>query len=410
MKLLYTFSVYIIKAVLPLVALFSKKIRLFVNGRKTVWDTLTEKLDKQARYVWLHAASLGEFEQGLPVAKALRAQGYKVLITFFSPSGYEVRKHTPDADIVIYLPLDTPANAHRFVQLVQPVMAIFVKYEFWVHYLAELKKAQVPTYLLSGIFRKNQIFFKPYGGLMRSALRCFTHFFVQNELSAQLLNSLGFTNVTVSGDTRFDRVAEILERDNHLDFVQQFKGNSLCVVFGSSWPADEDIYLQYINTCKENVKFIIAPHNINPVEIAVLKNNKQKLDCSVALFSEKDSLNLADYEVLIIDTIGILTKVYSYADIAYVGGGMGTTGLHNVLEPAVFGIPVIIGKNYDKFNEAKELVALGGVSSVNSKETFAKVMNSLINSEDERNNIGRINQQYIANKQGATKSFLNKVI
>ena len=410
MKLLYTFSVYIIKAVLPLVALFSKKIRLFVNGRKTVWDTLTQKLDKQARYVWLHAASLGEFEQGLPVAKALRAQGYKVLITFFSPSGYEVRKHTPDADIVVYLPLDTPANAHRFVQLVQPVMAIFVKYEFWVHYLAELKKAQVPTYLLSGIFRKNQIFFKPYGGLMRSALRCFTHFFVQNELSAQLLNSLGFTNVTVSGDTRFDRVAEILERDNHLDFLQQFKGNSLCVVFGSSWPADEDIYLQYINTCKENVKFIIAPHNINPVEIAVLKNNKQKLDCSVALFSEKDSLNLADYEVLIIDTIGILTKVYSYADIAYVGGGMGTTGLHNVLEPAVFGIPVIIGKNYDKFNEAKELVALGGVSSVNSKETFAKVMNSLINSEDERNNIGRINQQYIANKQGATKSFLNKVI
>lgn len=410
MKLLYTFSVYIIKAVLPLVALFSKKIRLFVNGRKTVWDTLIEKLDKQARYVWLHAASLGEFEQGLPVAKALRAQGYKVLITFFSPSGYEVRKHTPDADIVVYLPLDTPANAHRFVQLVQPVMAIFVKYEFWVHYLAELKKAQVPTYLLSGIFRKNQIFFKPYGGLMRSALRCFTHFFVQNELSAQLLNSLGFTNVTVSGDTRFDRVAEILERDNHLDFVQQFKGNSLCVVFGSSWPADEDIYLQYINTCKENVKFIIAPHNINPVEIAVLKNNKQKLDCSVALFSDKDSLNLADYEVLIIDTIGILTKVYSYADIAYVGGGMGTTGLHNVLEPAVFGIPVIIGKNYDKFNEAKELVALGGVSSVNSKETFAKVMNSLINSEDERNNIGRINQQYIANKQGATKSFLNKVI
>lgn len=410
MKLLYTFSVYIIKAVLPLVALFSKKIRLFVNGRKTVWDTLTEKLDKQACYVWLHAASLGEFEQGLPVAKALRAQGYKVLITFFSPSGYEVRKHTPDADIVVYLPLDTPANARRFVQLVQPVMAIFVKYEFWVHYLAQLKKKQVPTYLLSGIFRKNQIFFKPYGGLMRSALRCFTHFFVQNELSAQLLNSLGFTNVTVSGDTRFDRVAEILERDNHLDFIQQFKGNSLCVVFGSSWPADEDIYLQYINTCKENVKFIIAPHNINPVEIAVLKNNKQKLDCSVALFSEKDFLNLADYEVLIIDTIGILTKVYSYADIAYVGGGMGTTGLHNVLEPAVFGIPVIIGKNYDKFNEAKELVALGGVSSVNSKETFAKVMNSLINSEDERNNIGRINQQYIANKQGATQSFLNKVI
>ena len=404
---MYTFSLYIIKAILPLVALFNKKIRLFVSGRKTVWTTLTAKLDPHTRYVWIHTASLGEFEQGLPVVKSLKKQGYKTLITFFSPSGYEVRKNTPDADIVVYLPLDTPANAHKFVQMVNPAMAIFVKYEFWVNYLTELKKAQVPTYLLSGIFRKNQIFFKPYGGMMRRALHCFTHFFVQNELSQQLLKNLGFNNVTVSGDTRFDRVAEILERDNHLDFVEQFKGNNLCVVFGSSWATDEDIYLQYINTCTAPVKFIIAPHNIHPTDIAKLKHNQQKLSRKVALFSEKDSLNLSDYDVLIIDTIGILTKVYSYADIAYVGGGMGNTGLHNVLEPAVFGIPVLIGKNYNKFNEAKELVALGGVLSISSPEQFATAMDSLINSADKRAAIGAINSRYITEKQGATKAFLS---
>ena len=406
-KKMYTLSIYLVRAILPIVALFSKKIRLFVNGRKSVWTTLSTHLDPQARYVWVHTASLGEFEQGLPVIKALRKQGYKVLVTFFSPSGYEVRKNTPDADIVVYLPLDTPANARRFVQMVQPTMAVFVKYEFWWHYLSQLHKANVPTYLLSGIFRPTQAFFKPYGGFMRRCLRCFTHFFVQNDLSKQLLNSLGFTNVTVGGDTRFDRVAEIVARDNHLDFVEQFKGDALCVVFGSSWPADEEVYLSYLNSCKGKVKFIIAPHNIHPDEIAVLKHNKQKLDRKVALFSEKDTLNLADYEVLIIDTIGILTKVYSYADIAYVGGGMGNTGLHNVLEPAVFGIPVLIGKNYSKFNEAKELVALGGVLSISSPEQFATAMDSLINSPDKRAAIGAINSCYITEKQGATQAFLS---
>ena len=404
---MYTLSIYLVRAILPIVALFSKKIRLFVSGRKSVWATLSTELDPQARYVWVHTASLGEFEQGLPVIKALRKQGYKVLVTFFSPSGYEVRKNTPDADIVVYLPLDTPANARRFVQMVQPAMAVFVKYEFWWYYLSQLRKANVPTYLLSGIFRSTQAFFKPYGGFMRRCLRCFTHFFVQNDQSKQLLNGLGFTNVTVGGDTRFDRVAEIVARDNHLDFVEQFKGDTLCVVFGSSWPADEEVYLSYLNSCKGRVKFIIAPHNIHPDEIAVLKHNKQKLDRKVALFSEKDTLNLADYEVLIIDTIGILTKVYSYADIAYVGGGMGNTGLHNVLEPAVFGIPVIIGKNYSKFNEAKELVALGGVLSISSPEQFASTMDSLINSADKRAAIGAINSRYITEKQGATKAFLS---
>ena len=375
-----------------------------MRGRKTVWTTLDQKYQTNAPYVWVHTASLGEFEQGLPIMKALRKQGYKILLTFFSPSGYEVRKNTPDADLVLYLPLDTPANARRFVQKVQPAMAIFVKYEFWLNYLSQLKKAQVPTYLLSGNFRKDQIFFKPYGGLMRKALHCFTHFFVQNQLSATLLHSLGLQNVTVSGDTRFDRVAEILQRDNHLDFVAQFKGEQLCVVFGSSWEADEEVYLPFLNATPPSVKFIIAPHNIHPEKKALFR---QKINKKIAFFSEKEQENLPDSQVLVLDTIGILTKVYSYADIAYVGGGMGTTGLHNVLEPAVFGIPVLIGKNFQKFNEAKELVALGGVLSVSSQEEFAEKLTTLLASAEKRAAIGEINRKYIQEKQGATQAFLS---
>jgi three-deoxy-D-manno-octulosonic-acid transferase domain protein len=401
---MYSLSICLVKAILPLIALFNKKIRLFVRGRKTVWTTLDQKYQTNAPYVWVHTASLGEFEQGLPIMKALRKQGYKILLTFFSPSGYEVRKNTPDADLVLYLPLDTPANARRFVQKVQPAMAIFVKYEFWLNYLSQLKKAQVPTYLLSGNFRKDQIFFKPYGGLMRKALHCFTHFFVQNQLSATLLHSLGLQNVTVSGDTRFDRVAEILQRDNHLDFVAQFKGEQLCVVFGSSWEADEEVYLPFLNATPPSVKFIIAPHNIHPEKKALFR---QKINKKIAFFSEKEQENLPDSQVLVLDTIGILTKVYSYADIAYVGGGMGTTGLHNVLEPAVFGIPVLIGKNFQKFNEAKELVALGGVLSVSSQEEFAEKLTTLLASAEKRAAIGEINRKYIQEKQGATQAFLS---
>ena len=402
---LYTFIIYLIKGLLPLVGCFNKKIRLFVNGRKVVWDRLASGLVPNERYVWVHTASLGEFEQGLPVIKALRGQGYRILVTFFSPSGYEVRKNSQDADLIVYLPLDTPANAKRFVETVRPVMAIFVKYEFWLHYLHTLKGASVPTYLLSGIFRPEQAFFKWYGGVMREGLRCFTHFFVQNEASAVLLSGLGFKNVMVSGDTRFDRVYEILQRDNRLDFVVHFKGDRLCVVFGSSWALDEAIYANFINQC-ENVKFIIAPHNIHADEIAALRD---KLNKKIVLYSEKDTADLATAEVLIVDTVGLLTKIYSYADVAYVGGGMGTQGLHNVLEPAVFGIPVVIGKNYEKFNEARELVGLGGVISVASAEAFEKVMGELVTNAEKREVIGAINRKYIGQKKGATAAFMAAV-
>lgn len=393
MKTLYILSIYVVGFILKIIALFNKKIKLFVQGRKNVFPYLKENIQKGERYVWVHTASLGEFEQGLPVIKALKNKGKKILVTFFSPSGYEVRKNSPDADMVVYLPLDTPKNARKFLEIVQPEMAVFVKYEFWYHYLNQLKNRGIKTYLLSGIFRENQIFFKPYGVMMRDALRCFNHFFVQNETSKKLLQSIGFENVTVSGDTRFDRVSEIVKRDNVLDFMEAFKGDSLCVVFGSSWESDEEIYFKAINySNSQNVKFVIAPHDIKPEKT---ESFRRKIALKTVFFSQKEGKNLSEYDVLILDTIGILTKVYSYADIAYVGGGMGNSGLHNVLEPAVFGIPVMIGKNYDKFAEAKALVERGGVISVSTEKELQEKLHLLIQNPNKRSEMGGINKDFI---------------
>ncbi|MDO4781687.1 MAG: glycosyltransferase N-terminal domain-containing protein [Capnocytophaga felis] len=407
MKTLYTLSIYVVGFVLKIVALFNKKIKLFVDGRKNVFPYLKENIQKGEQYIWVHTASLGEFEQGLPVIKSLKNRGKKILVTFFSPSGYEIRKNSPNADLVVYLPLDTPKNAREFLEIVQPEMAIFVKYEFWYHYLNELKNRGIKTYLLSGIFRENQIFFKSYGAMMRDCLRAFHHFFVQNEKSKDLLKSVGFENVTVSGDTRFDRVSEILKRDNSLDFMEAFKGNSLCVVFGSSWESDEEIYLKTINySNNKNVKYVIAPHDIKPDKI---DSFRRKIALKTVFFSEKEGKNLLEYDVLILDTIGILTKVYSYADVAYVGGGMGNSGLHNVLEPAVFGVPVVIGKNYDKFAEAKELVERGGVIAVSTENELEKESNLLIQNSDKRVEIGKINADFVRKNSGATNKFLEIV-
>ncbi|WP_212900963.1 3-deoxy-D-manno-octulosonic acid transferase [Capnocytophaga canimorsus] len=405
---MYTLSIYVVGFILKIIALFNKKIKLFVQGRKNVFPYLKENIQKGERYVWVHTASLGEFEQGLPVIKALKNKGKKILVTFFSPSGYEVRKNSPDADMVVYLPLDTPKNARKFLEIVQPEMAVFVKYEFWYHYLNQLKNRGIKTYLLSGIFRENQIFFKPYGVMMRDALRCFNHFFVQNETSKKLLQSIGFENVTVSGDTRFDRVSEIVKRDNVLDFMEAFKGDSLCVVFGSSWESDEEIYLKAINySNSQNVKFVIAPHDIKPEKT---ESFRRKIALKTVFFSQKEGKNLSEYDVLILDTIGILTKVYSYADIAYVGGGMGNSGLHNVLEPAVFGIPVMIGKNYDKFAEAKALVERGGVISVSTEKELQEKLHLLIQNPNKRSEMGGINKDFIQKSSGATEKFLNFVL
>lgn len=407
MFFLYNQIVFIAGFLLKIVALFSPKMALFVKGRKDVFKTLEAKIQANDKSIWFHAASLGEYEQGLPVIEKIKEKypSHKIIVTFFSPSGYEVRKNNTVANCTVYLPLDTQKNAKQFIELTNPELVFFIKYEYWPNYLNELKKRNIKTYLISGILRENQAFFKWYGGFYRKSLDAFDFFFVQNESSKQLLQSLGHQNVLVSGDTRFDRVSTILEKDNTLNFIAEFKDNKITVVVGSSWPKDEEIIAQYINQySNENVKFIIAPHNIKAEQIAKLKALITK---PTALFSEKENQSLSDQQVFIIDTIGILTKIYSYADIAYVGGGFGNPGIHNILEPATFGIPIVIGPNYSHFAEATALVKLEGCVSIANNKDLLETFDDLIYKPDIRFQKGAICRQFVQQNKGATAIILN---
>ena len=413
MLFLYNIITLLAAQLLKIVALFSPKIKLFVDGRKSIFQTLADKIKLSDKTIWFHAASLGEYEQGLPVIEAIKEQfpTHKIVVTFFSPSGYEVRKNNTVADVTVYLPLDTISNAKQFISLVHPEMAFFIKYEYWPNYLNELKKQQIKTYLISGILRENQAFFKWYGGFYRNALKTFDYFFVQNESSKTLLQSIGFNNVKVSGDTRFDRVVSILERDNSLDFIEQFKDNKTTIVIGSSWPKDESLLVNYINQSSDDVKFIIAPHNIKQEQIQELKNAITK---KIVLFSEnvetRHALSLQEYSVFIIDTIGILTKIYSYADIAYVGGGFGNPGVHNILEPATFGVPVVIGPNYSHFAEATALVNMEGCISIQNQIQLNEAFDLLLHNEDERLEKGHICSTFVQMNKGATQTIINHIL
>ena len=388
-------------------ALFHPKIKLFVQGRSQVFSILKNKIQKENKTIWIHAASLGEFEQGLPVIEKLNATypTYKILVTFFSPSGYEVRKDTDMADAVTYLPLDTRRNSKRFIETVNPVLAIFVKYEIWPNYLKELKEKQVPILLISAIFRKEQVFFKWYGGIMRKALQTFTHFFVQDENSVSLLKSIKLNNVTQSGDTRFDRVSEILEGDNNLSFMEQFKGNETCFVAGSTWPEDEEIIVKFINETQNHLKFVLAPHNIKTEHIQSLKKSISK---KVILYTEIGQNDISSCEVIIINTVGLLTKIYSYADIAYVGGAF-ATGLHNTLEPAVFGIPIIIGPEYKGFNEAEKLVAENGILVTKDYDEFTSTLDNLLENPEFLKNTGIINSNFVKENKGASVQIMTHI-
>lgn len=404
MKFIYNIVVFITSLLLPLIALFNKKIKLFVDGRKETFSKISTLKNKKT--IWFHAASLGEFEQARPIIEELKKQyaEYKILVTFFSPSGYEIRKNYNLADVVCYLPLDSKSNARKFVKEVNPALAVFVKYEFWPNFLKELKQKDIPTILVSGILREKQLFFKSYGGFMKKSLQAFHHFFVQDDNSKKLLNSIEIHKVTVAGDTRFDRVSEILEQDNSIDFINEFKNNQYTVVAGSTWQEDEALLVNYINNkASENEKFIIAPHNIKQEAILELKKSINK---QTVLFSEKADKDLSKYQVFIIDTIGILTKIYAAADVAYVGGGL-KTGLHNILEPATFGIPVVIGNKYDKFKEAVDLVKIGGCISINNQEEFTENFINLKEDENFRKLTGVINKRYIKDHLGATKLIMN---
>ena len=408
MNQIYNIIVLLASQSLKIFAQFSPKLKLFVSGRKSVFSTLESEIQTNDKTIWFHAASLGEYEQGLPVMEAVKQYypNHKIVLTFFSPSGFEVRKNNSIADVTVYLPLDTLSNAKQFVQLVHPEKVFFIKYEYWPNYLNELKKQEIKTYLISGILREKQAFFKWYGGFYRNALKTFDYFFVQNEGSKTLLKSIGFTNVKVSGDTRFDRVVAILDRDNSLDFIEQFTNTTTTIVIGSSWPKDEELLVNYINNSSDSVKFIIAPHNIKSDQLVQLKSSIHK---KTILFSEKEHVDVSNFGVFIIDTVGILTKIYSYADIAYVGGGFGNPGIHNILEPATFGIPVVIGPNYDHFSEATALVNLGGCMSIQNQTQLNEAFDLLLQNEDERLEKGHICSTFVQMNKGATQTVMSHI-
>lgn len=406
---MYNLGIYILSFVLKILAFFNPKIKLGVDGRSKTFSVLKKRLNAGDKTIWLHCSSLGEYEQGLPVFEELRQNylNHKIVLTFFSPSGYEIRKNTKVADVVVYLPLDTKANAKRFLKLVNPEFTVFVKYDIWPNLLLTLKRQNRRAILISALFRKNQSYFKSYGGQRKAALFAFEHIFVQDEQSKMLLNSIKYDSVTVSGDTRFDRVNNQLSQNNALDFISEFKANSMCVVIGSSWEEDEAILIPYINSnASEHLKFIIAPHQIKESHV---KNIVSKLNVKTLLFSEKNDKNLNDFSVFIIDTIGLLTKIYSYADIAYVGGAMGQTGLHNILEPAVFGVPIVIGKHYKKFPEASAMIEQAGVTSIKNKTDLSTVLDLLMTSNEYLKSEGRKNSEFIEKNKGAVVQITNYI-
>ncbi len=413
MRILYSFLTQIATLHLWVAQHFSKKLKTFVSGRKDVFTILERDISANDKTIWFHCASLGEFEQAVPIIEATKKlfKSHKIIISFFSPSGYEIKKNSDIADSIVYLPLDTISNAKKFIKQVHPSLAIFVKYEFWPNYLFELKKNQIPTLLVSGLFRANQSFFKPYGAFMRKALLSFNHFFVQDPDSQELLKKINITNTTISGDTRFDRVSHQIEQDNTLDFMDAFNDNSICIVCGSTWPEDEIILLDAINSDSGNVKYVVAPHKMDASKLDTFigKINKPTVKYSET-FSTSGALEedkLIEAKVLIIDTIGLLTKIYSYADIAYVGGAAGHTGLHNILEPATFGVPILIGDNFEKFPEAKKLQQLAGLYSVKSGEECTQVISKLILDKSFRSKTGMIAGHFINSNTGATKKIMD---
>jgi 3-deoxy-D-manno-octulosonic-acid transferase len=409
MKLLYNIAMLIYQSFIWLASKFNnKKATLFLSGRENVFALLEQKRLPGERYVWFHAASLGEFEQGRPIMESLKNSHpeFKILLTFFSPSGYEVRKDYQGADIICYLPMDMSWNVKRFLDIVQPDCAIFIKYEFWMNYLLELKKRQIKTYIVSAIFRESQLFFRSYGGFYRRLLKSFSHLFVQNDESVRLLHSIGVDNVTKVGDTRFDRVADIASNAKDLPVVQLFKRDKKVLVAGSSWPNDEEILLSYFNQNKD-VKLIIAPHEIHEEH---LQSIISKLQRPYVRYTQATTENVSDADCLIIDCFGLLSSVYRYGEVAYIGGGFGV-GIHNILEAAVYGIPVIFGPNYKKFQEAVDLIELGGAFSISDYTGFSRLMSDLlVDNSSLYASSAAISNDYSQRNRGATVKVLDIIL
>ncbi len=407
MSFLYNFLILIIELNLCVLKYFNKTIFKFLNERKDVFSKLKSHVSNEEKYIWIHVASLGEYEQGLPVFKKIKSlyNDHKIVLSFFSSSGYDLRKNNPISDLTVYLPIDSAYNAKKFIDLINPTIAVFVKYEFWPNFLKYLNKINTPTYLLAGNFRKNHWFFKTYGFWMKNNLKAFHHFFVQNETSKKILKENDFENCSIMGDSRFERVMELPKQVNEIKHLNEFKGSKKCFVAGSTWKEDEEMIINFINSYEENdVCFIIAPHQINLKKINKLKDLLKK---KTVLMSKLNGDNTIQSSVIIIDSIGLLTFAYSYADIGYVGGGMGNTGLHNTLEPAVFQIPVIVGKNYEKFPEVKNLIDLKGFISVNSLYSFNNELINLLNNKTTRDKMGKINYKFIVANLGASEKVIS---
>lgn len=431
---MYSLLIYLYQIGVFIASFFNEKVKKMWQGEQAAFDVLKEKADKGAEYLWFHAASLGEFEQARPIIERIKASSpqEKILLTFFSPSGYEVRKNYEFADIVCYLPLDTPTNASRFLKLINIKKAYFIKYEFWWNYLHLLRKKGIPSYSVSSIFREDQVFFKWYGYQYKRVLRCFTHFFVQNEKSKQLLAQIGITDVTITGDTRFDRVKQIQEQAKVLPVVEKFlktPSNSPVFIAGSSWQPDEDIFFRYFADHPE-WQLIIAPHVIGDDHLKEIEGKLAKYgmkaayyktlsnspqggerslastdDLSVSESLEKFPLGGIGGHVLIINCFGLLSSIYRYSDITYVGGGFGV-GIHNVLEAAVWGKPVFFGPNNARFQEAQDLKASGGGIEITSYEDFAAKMDALIASPEKINTLGKVAGDYVSSRCGATDKVL----
>lgn len=418
--MLYNIIMYIYQAGIAIYSHFNEKVKKMWIGERAAFGVLQKQVEPNAKYIWFHAASLGEFEQGRPLIEKIKKEypNYKILLTFFSPSGYEVRKNYEQADIVTYLPIDTVANAQRFLRIVRPVMAFFIKYEFWYNYLHILRHRNIPVYSVSSIFRPNQIFFRPYGRQYAAVLKCFSHFFVQNDLSKKLLAKIGINDVTVVGDTRFDRVLQIKDNSKKLPLVDKFIDNqdvklangvtnSLHRVFvaGSSWLPDEEIFIKYFNE-HNDWKLIIAPHIIADTHLRqILQLLKGK---KVVLYTEATETNVADADVLVINCFGLLSSIYHYGDVAYVGGGFGV-GIHNVLEAAVWGIPVVFGPNNKRFAEAQGLLASGGGFEIDNYEKFALIMDRFCSDKVFLQNSGNAAGSFVKQLSGATNKVFSDI-
>ena len=412
----YNISIKAYGMALKLAANFNNKAKLWVDGRKDWEEKIASKINNSDKVLWVHCSSLGEFEQGRPVIEALREQYplHKIAVSFFSPSGYEIRKNYDGADVIFYLPLDTKSNAEKLIKVLHPDILILVKYEYWFNLISVLHQHKIPTIVVSAIFRDSQNFFKKHGqNWFAKKLNLINHFFVQNQHSKQLLDAIHIPQNTIAGDTRFDRVKQIIHQDNQLDFMDNFKGDSKLIVVGSSWPKDEELFINLINEkLTDDWKILFAPHNLHENEINSFLSKIKQPSIKYSDLEKTPKEEISTAKVFILNTIGILSKVYSYADITYIGGGFGA-GIHNTLEAVTFGNPVVFGPKYKKFQEAVDLIAIGGGFSISNQQEFDDIINQLMQNDSFRKETGKKASDFVQNSPNSTKiilDYLKKII